>query len=218
MGKKEVKPAYELQTPEEEVVNVLTHALGILLAFVLIPILVMKAAFHGSVPTVLTVAVFSFGFILTYLSSTLYHWVKKPKMKSRLQVMDHMSIFIMIGGTYTPVVFRYLEFSSAVIFMSVMWSIIALGSFVKIFHTGKYDGFSTLVYLALGWMIIFIIKPILATMPLEVFLWIMAGGAFYSLGIIFYRWEKLKFNHGIWHLFVLVGTIMHYVAIYKLVG
>ena len=203
---------------QEELINVITHVIGLLLSLLLVPILLSRAAFNSTNLMLFSLGLFSTGFIMTYLSSSLYHWAQKPHLKKRLQVWDHISIFVMIGGTYTPVVFHYLDFNTALIFMSVMWSIIAIGSLLKIFHTGKHERISTFIYLALGWMIVFIIKPIYIAMPLEVLMWILAGGAFYTGGVIFFNWEKLKYNHGIWHLFVLGGTLAHFIAIYKIVG
>lgn len=202
----------------EEKVNVWTHVAGLVLGLALIPVLFTKAWEGGTNLMLFSLGVFSFGFLMIYLSSSLYHLAKKPHVKKRLQVWDHISIFVMIGGTYTPVVFHYLHFDTAAIFMGVMWSIIVVGSLLKIFFTGRYERASTFIYLALSWMIVFIIKPILQVMPMEVLAWIMVGGFFYTSGVIFFNWEKLKYNHGIWHLFVLGGTLAHFVAIYKIVG
>ena len=122
-----------------------------------------------------------------------------------------------LGGTYTPVVCKYTDQQTAVMFLGIMWSLIIAGSVLKIFFTGRYDKLSTAIYVLLGWMVVFIIKPIMANMPLEVFWWIFGGGIAYTFGVIFYKWHKLTFQHSIWHLFVLAGTLLQYVAVYKCV-
>jgi hemolysin III len=206
--------AHKIQTAQEELVNAITHGIGVLLAMVLIPLLLMKAL-HSSPLVLLSAFVFSFGFLMAYLSSTLYHAASKPKTKKALRVWDHISIFFLIGGTYAPIVCIYTNHHTAIVFLGIMWSLIVCGSLLKIFFTGKYDNVSTLIYLTLGWMILFIIKPLYTNMSFAIFAWILIGGLAYTFGVIFYKWEKLKFQHGIWHLFVLAGTLFQYVAIYK---
>jgi hemolysin III len=206
--------AHKIQTVQEELVNAITHGIGFLLAIVLVPLLLIKAS-HSSLLVLLSASIFSFGFLMAYLSSTLYHAVSKPKTKTMLRVWDHISIFFLIGGTYTPIIYIYTNHQTAIVFLGIIWSLIVCGSLLKIFFTGKYDTASTFIYLTLGWMIVFIIKPLYTNMPFEIFVWILAGGLAYTFGVIFYKWEKLKFQHGIWHLFVLAGTLFQYVAIYQ---
>jgi hemolysin III len=146
-----------VQTPEEEKINVLTHGLGIV--FTLIT----------------TVCVFGFGMLATYLSSTIYHAVTNPVRKEFWHICDHICIFLLIGGTYTPVIFRHIPFDEALFFMATMWGIIALGIVFKLFFTGKYEWFSLLLYVFLGWMLIFVAKPIGQTMSPEVLKWILYG-------------------------------------------
>ncbi|MCB0641473.1 MAG: hemolysin III family protein, partial [Phaeodactylibacter sp.] len=172
--------AHRDQSPEEEKVNVYTQGFGFLLGLGLLPLLLFKLETHLML---WCVAVFGIGFLMCYLSSTLYHWATDPKLKKRLQIWDHISIFILIGGTYMPVVFRYLDYGWAVVFMVTMWSIILAGSVLKLYFTGKYMRLSVVLYLLLGWMAVFIIKPLMAVMPLYVFWWILAGGLSYSIGV-----------------------------------
>ena len=204
-----------LQSPQEERLNVLTHAIGVLLALVLIPVLLVRAA---SVPMLLATGVFSFGFLMAYLSSTCYHWAERPRLKSRLRIWDHISIFLLIGGTYTPIVWRYLERDTALWFLGGMWTLILLGCVLKLFYTGRYTRLSTAIYLVIGWMAVLIIKPLLVTMPVTVLWWIVGGGLAYSIGVIFYRWKKLTYHHSIWHVFVLAGTLLHYTAVFQTVS
>jgi hemolysin III len=169
----------------------------------------------GSNGMLWSLGVFGFGMLMAYLASTLYHMVEDSNVKSKMRVWDHIGIFLLIGGTYTPVVCRYTDPRTAIVFLTVMWSLIAIGSVLKVFHTGKYDRLSTFIYLFLGWMVVFIIKPVRENMPFEIFMWILAGGMAYTLGVIFYKWRSLKYQHSIWHLFVLAGTALQFVAVYK---
>ncbi len=206
--------AHKIQSTKEELFNAVTHGFGFLSATVLVPLLLIKASQSDTLIIVAT-AVFSFGFLMTYLSSTLYHSVPNPKAKKNLRIWDHISIFFLIGGTYSPIVVKYTNHQTALVFLGVMWFLIICGSILKIFFTGKYDTLSTTIYVTLGWLIVFIIKPLYTNTPFEVFMWIAAGGLAYTFGVIFYKWEKLKYQHGIWHLFVLAGTLFQYVAIYE---
>ncbi len=202
------------QTPEEEKINALTHGLGILFTLIALPFLIKKAAGSGAIYGVSTVCVFGFGMFATYLSSTVYHAMTDPKVKNRWHICDHISIFLLIGGTYTPVIFRHLAYENAVLFMATMWSIIVLGIVFKLFFTGKMQKLSLLLYVFLGWMIAFVAKPIGQTMSFDVFLWILYGSFAYMTGIVFYVWRSQKYSHAVWHCLVLLGTIAHFWAIY----
>lgn len=206
---------HKIQSKQEELANTATHALGVILILVFFPLLLKTAVDKGAFGMVWALGIFGFGMLMAYLASTLYHWVEDNTVKSKMRVWDHIGIFLLIGGTYTPVVCRYTDQRTAVIFLTVMWSLIAIGSILKVFHTGKYDRLSTFIYLFLGWMVVFIIQPVRANMPFEIFMWILAGGMAYTLGVIFYKWRSLKYQHSIWHLFVLAGTALQFVAVYK---
>ncbi len=204
-----------IQSRGEELVNTITHAAGVLLILVFFPLLIIEPFKVSDHLMLWSVSIFGFGMLMAYMASTLYHFVQKEKAKRKLRTWDHIGIFLLIGGTYTPIVCKYTNGTTAIYFLSTMWSMIAAGSILKLFFTGKYDRLSTIIYLFLGWMAVFIIQPLKQTMPLDVFLWILGGGLMYTLGVIFYRWHSLKYHHGIWHLFVLAGTILQFIAIYK---
>lgn len=214
MGKKNKKPKRP-QTPEEEKANTLTHGLGVLVILLTYPMLFMKSYKGDSWITMIGLIMFAFGSIFMYSSSTLYHYAKDPVKKAKLRVVDHISIFFLIGGTYSAVVQRYVPEQTAVWFMAVMWGIILAGSILKIFFTGKYQWLSVMLYLFLGWMAVFIARPLNDNMSPLVFYWIAAGGLAYTFGVLFYKNQKLKYSHAIWHLFVLAGTAFHFIAIYK---
>lgn len=203
------------QTVQEEVVNTITHGLGILFCLIAIPALIIYSIQKGSVSTVWSVSIFGFGMLMVYSSSTLFHAIKHHPTKRTLQVWDHISIYLLIAGSYTPLVVKFIDNYTATIFLSIMWGIVVIGSFLKIFYTGRFQLASTILYLAMGWMAVFIIKPFLHNIPLNVFWWLLAGGLSYTLGVYFYIREHRQYHHAIWHCFVLAGTILHYVAVYK---
>lgn len=204
------------QTLSEEKANYITHAFGILFSLVAIPLMVLNAIQRSTSATVWGVSVFGFAMLMVYLASTIYHSVKQnTDTKRLLRIWDHISIFVMIGGSYTPLVIKYTDAKTATIFLGTMWSIIAFGSFLKIFFTGKYIILEVILYLALGWMAVFIIKPLVSNMPLQIFSFILTSGVFYSVGVVFYLWKKLNYHHAVWHVFVLAGTVTHFFAVYN---
>ncbi len=209
MSKKPKRP----QTSEEEKANAFTHGLGLFFVICLYPLLVKKA-YLGSLSSIIGIIMFFFGSVFMYMASTVYHLAKEPVKKAKLRVVDHISIFFLIGGTYSAVVQKYVPIETTIWFMSLMWGIIAIGSILKLFFTGKYQWVSVMLYLFLGWMAVFIARP-LSKMPQEVFWWILAGGLAYTFGVIFYKNQKLKYSHAIWHIFVLAGTFFHFIAIFK---
>lgn len=198
----------------EERINAITHGVGVLLALIAAPYLLMKANDYGKLNTILAVSVFLFGMLMCYLSSTVFHALPDCNRKRMWLIADHISIFFMIGGTYTPLVHKYVDDSIAVPFLGILWSLIAAGSILKLFFTGRYEWLSTIFYVFLGWMLLFIIEPVSATMPPHIFWWVIGGGLAYTVGVIFYRWRR-PFAHCVWHLFVLTGTCMHLYAIHE---
>ena len=152
------------QTLEEERVNVVTHGLGVVFTLIAMPFLIKQAWNHGSIYSVPTVCIFGVGMLATYLSSTIYHAVRNPIKKRAWHICDHICIFLLIGGTYTPVIFRHIPFDEAVFFMTIMWSIIAIGIIFKLFFTGRFEWLSLSLYVFLGWMLVFEAKLISKTM------------------------------------------------------
>lgn len=212
-GKKKIPK--RVQTESEERANYLSHFIGIILILCFVPFLFIRVLNEHSFLEIAGVCLFGIGMLLAYTSSTAYHFVKKEKLKARFKIFDHISIFFLIGGSYSAVVPHYVEYETTMMFMSIMWGIILLGSTLKLFFTGKYQWISVILYLFLGWMLVFLVRPLSNTMPLSIFWWILAGGLAYTIGVVFYKNQKLKYSHAIWHLFVLAGTAFHYVAIYK---
>jgi hemolysin III len=175
----------------------------------------MKSSGQHNLITESSVIVFGIGMLLVYSFSSLYHLAQKEKTKQLLKIADHISIYYLIAGTYSPLMVIYLNKETALVFLGIMWSIVLLGTFFKIFYVDRFKFLSVLFYLLMGWMIVFVIKPLWGVIPLSIFLWILAGGLSYTVGVYFYVKGHKNYFHTVWHFFVLFGTIFHYVAILK---
>ncbi|MDZ7880686.1 MAG: hemolysin III family protein [Saprospiraceae bacterium] len=208
--------SHRTQTLPEEKVNALTHGLGVIFAVVGTPILLEKSRTLTGFDIDLGILMFGFGMLVVYLSSTLYHASKAGKLKDKLHICDHVSIFFLIGGSYVPFVQAYTDAQTAFLFLSAQWTVIVIGAVLKLFFTGRYEQFSLFTYIVLGWSAVFLFVPFRENMPFEVLKWILIGSVSYSIGVFFYRWDKQKYAHAVWHLFVLGGTIAHYIAIWHI--
>jgi hemolysin III len=204
-----------MQTKTEEILNAITHAAGIIFCLAAMPFLLINAYQKHAMPVFWGVFAFGAGMLMVYTSSTLYHAVQHRRAKNFLQRVDHMSIYFLIAGTYTPLVIRYLPKTTAIIFLSVMWVLVGVGVVFKLFFTNRFHLVSLLIYLVMGWMIVFIIKPAWDHIPLSIIGWIIAGGLSYTAGVYFFIRSRINYFHAIWHCFVLGGTIAHYVCVYK---
>jgi len=200
-----------LQIPKEEVFNAMTHGFGALLAFAgLIVILVINQGEY-----LFSLLTYGITLILLYMASTLYHSVRNPEIKKLLRKVDHMAIFVLIAGTYTPFCTIALTAESGLPLLVIVWSLAGAGIAVKIFFTGKFEFLSLVLYIAMGWVALIAIKPIYQSLPMSAFLLLMLGGVCYTGGIIFYV-SKARYHHGIWHLFVLGGSIFHFFSVISL--
>ena len=193
----------------EEFWNVLTHFSGVIMSIIGIPFLFY---FDNNITflSTLSIILFSFGLLLVYSSSSVYHFVINPKLKKRFQVLDHISIYYLILGSYAPICFITLyDYSGITIFITVLILSI-IGTLKKMFFTGMYEFISLLLYLAMGWLIIFDINSLFSLIDFNAKLLLIFGGVSYTFGIIFYAFDKIKYFHSIWHLFVLTGSVLHY--------
>lgn len=201
-------------TAPEEVSNVLTHAVGVILFCVGGVFLSIKAHLLHDWTAVFAAYIFTASLIIQYLSSTLYHLFTDPRLKGPMHLADHIAIFILIAGTYTPILLVALKDHVHYSFTILMWAIAAAGIIYKLFFFGKNKWISLTIYLAMGWMAIFIADDFYKNLPVQASWWILAGGLSYSIGTYFYSKDKMKFHHAIWHLFVLAGSACHFIAIY----
>jgi hemolysin III len=201
-------------SPAEEKTNIISHALGFILSIVALLLLLRHATLQGDVWHLVTFSIFGASLIFLYAASTLYHSAKKPALRRRLRIIDHASIYILIAGTYTPFALVTLKGPVGWAIFGVSWGLALSGMILKLFFTGKYHLASTLMYVFMGWIIIFAIKPLINNLSFEGLFWLFAGGAAYTTGAILYSIKKIKFNHAIFHMFVLLGSFSHFVAVY----
>ncbi|MEM9076626.1 MAG: hemolysin III family protein [Bacteroidota bacterium] len=199
----------------EEKWNAYSHGLGILLS-ILGFIFFLQKDLNREPFLLKSIVAYGISLILLFTASTLYHAVQNPKIKRKLRVVDHISIYYLIAGTYTPVCLLLLEDSKGWLLFYMVWSIALLGTILKIFFTGKFEVFSLILYGVMGWLIVLDYDGLMERVSGEDLLWLALGGAFYTIGILFYAIRKIPFNHFIWHLFVLGGAISHWVFIQRL--
>jgi hemolysin III len=196
----------------EEVASLLTHAVGVLFSVAALVVMIFSAG--GDLLKTAAAVAFGLTLIFLYLSSTLYHCFTSPRWKAKFQVIDHACIYLLIAGSYTPITLVTLRGVSGWWLFGIVWSLAVLGVLVKSLRKGKKDHWiSTALYLAMGWLIIFALGPLTRNLPASGVWWLVAGGLTYSFGIIFYAWNRLPFNHAIWHLFVMGGSLCHVMAV-----
>jgi len=196
-----------------EMANALIHGIGVLFGIASIPVLSAIAVKAGNMPDILGVTIYAFGFLMAFAFSTLYHSVRDVNTKKTLRTLDHISIYILIAGTYTPFLLKYMFNSFGIALLAVQWSLVVIGMIFKLFYTGRFKVFSTLVYIAMGCLLFVGGKTFFVILPMPVSVWLMIGGGFYIFGCIFYLNKKIMYHHAIWHLFVLSAAICHYVAV-----
>lgn len=196
-----------------ELVNSIIHGFGIIFGIVSIPVLIALAIKSDNTPGVIGAAIYGFCFLQLFTFSTLYHGFQHPQVKRVLEILDHISIYFLIAGTYTPFLLIYLNNTFGISLLAILWSLTALGIVFKIFFTGRWNVLSTIVYILMGCIMIFGGRTFFVEIPGDVITMILIGGGLYLLGVIFYLWEKYPYNHAVWHFFVLAAAVCHYVAI-----
>lgn len=202
-----------VQTKLEERLNAWTHGIGAALGIAALVLLVVYS--DSSKPwSLFSVIIYGISIIILFLASTFYHAVEGEKQKHNFRIVDHISIYLLIAGTYTPVLLILLRDSLGWQLFWTVWGIAAFGAILKLFFTGKFEIFSTLLYLVMGWLIVFDFSNVSEALGSDGILWLYAGGLFYTVGIVFYVIQKIPYNHVIWHLFVLGGAICHFFMIF----
>lgn len=200
--------------PAEERVNILSHVVGIVFSIVALVLLIIESYSNGNFWRLVSFTVFGLSLIILFSASTYYHSTKEPRRRSYLRVVDHAAIYILIAGTYTPFTLVTLHGWVGWWLFGLVWSMAVIGITLKLFFTGRYTIVSTLMYVFMGWVIIFAIKPLMQNLPTEGLNWLVAGGIAYTVGAILYAIKKIKFNHAIFHILVLVGSFCHFISIY----
>ena len=206
------KPQFE--DGKERLANVITHAMGLVLSIGGGVALIIASVWRGSAWHIVGSSIFAASLILLYCSSTLYHVFTGQRVKRVFRALDHSAIYILIAGTYTPFTLVSLRGGWGWSLFGVLWGLALCGVVLKIFAVGRFPALSTVVYVLMGWMGVIALKPLLAAVSLHGLLWLLAGGVLYTGGVIFYAAKRMPYNHAIWHLFVLGGSICHYGAVF----
>lgn len=200
--------------PLEEKINISSHALGLLLSLAALALLVVRASEYGNAWHVVSFSIFGASLVILYAASTIYHNTKQADLRNRLRIVDHASIYVLIAGTYTPFTLVTLNGTTGWIMFGITWGMALSGIVLKLFFTGRYSMLSTAMYVFMGWIVLFAIKPLVDNLSAEGLYWLVVGGLAYTVGAILYGIKKIKFNHAIFHVFVLLGSACHFMAVY----
>ncbi len=199
---------------KEEMLNVITHGFGLFLSVIGLILLILKGIENGTALHIISFTIFGLSLIILYTASTLYHYFQEPTIRKKLNIFDHSAIYILIAGTYTPVALITLNGWVGWTIFGIIWTIAFIGVFLKLFYTGRFDKISTASYVAMGWVVVVAIKPLINNLPLNGIYWMIAGGILYTIGAVLYSIPKLKYNHAIFHIFVLLGSFSHFMMVY----
>jgi hemolysin III len=198
----------------EEATNIVSHAIGLAFSIAALALLVVRAAAYGTVWHVVSCSIFGSSLIILFAASTVYHSARTPARRGRLRILDHASIYCLIAGTYTPFALITLRGPVGWVIFGISWGIALAGIILKLFFTGRYKRLSTLMYVGMGWIGIFAVKPLVHNLPAEGLFWLVSGGMAYTIGATLYSIKKIPFNHAIFHVFVLIGGVSHFVAVF----
>lgn len=201
----------------EEWANTITHAIGIILSYLGLMALIFKAFRAGSLLHFSAASVYGFSMVFLFTASTIYHVTGKCKWKTWFQKIDHIAIYFLIAGTYTPICVLLLKDRGGVPLFYIVWIVSVIGVIYKLLFINKFKMLSIIFYLLLGWSVLLKIDVFINDLPIEVLAWLLTGGFFYTLGVVFFIKEKMRYSHAIWHLFVLAGCWSHYYLIYRYV-
>jgi len=201
------------QTRGEEIANSVSHGIGLLLALAAFPVLVAAALRYGETADIVGATVFATTVVLLYATSTLFHAFPQNRAKRVFQVLDHSAIYLLIAGTYTPFTLGVLHGKWGWILFGLVWSMAGVGILLKVFGGIRYNTLSTLVYIAMGWVVVIAADTVWALVPGWGIFWLFTGGVAYTLGAVFFLAERIRYFHFVWHLFVIAGTACHFIAV-----
>jgi len=202
-----------VQSLGEEIANSVSHGVGALAAIVAAAILINSAAQRGQVLEIVGASVFATTMVLVYLASTLYHALAKSRAKRVFRILDHGAIYLMIAGTYTPFTLGVLRGAWGWTLLAIVWSLAIVGVVFAAVSRVRHPTLSTLIYLGMGWLFVVGVKPLWANMAPWGLFWLAAGGIAYTVGIVFFAADRLRYGHFVWHLFVMTGTACNYIAV-----
>ncbi|WP_281887390.1 hemolysin III family protein [Paenibacillus sp. YYML68] len=199
---------------KQERANAVSHGIGAVLSVAALVLLLERSIRYGTIWHVISFAIFGVTMLLVYVSSTLLHSARDERWIERFEKMDHAAIFLLIGGTYTPYLLVTLRGSLGLSFLAIVWSLALGGLVFKLRNMYRYHRTTTFFYIALGWMIILLFKPLQEQLPVQGLSWLVYGGALYTIGTVFYLWRRVPYHHAIWHTFVMGGSLCHFISIY----
>ena len=208
------KTNIQFYSPTEEKLNIWSHAFGIFLSIIALVLLIIKAVQQDNIWMMISFPIFGVSLILLYLASTLYHASKEPQKRFKLKVFDHAAIYVLIAGSYTPFTLVSLNGETGWLIFSMVWVMAFTGIILKLFFTGKFKIISTAMYVLMGWLIVFYFQELTAHLHEKGVFYLILGGVLYTIGAILYSIKKIKFNHAIFHFFVLAGSFCHFLSIY----
>ena len=197
-------------TLTEEIANSVTHGIGAGLSIAALSILVTFAGLFGDAWRVVSFSIYGATLILLYLASTFYHSFQSPRLKGIFRVLDHSAIFLLIAGTYTPFTLVNLRGAWGWTLFGLIWGLAIFGILLEVFFMDRFKALTMVTYVGMGWLVVIAFKPLLSAFPVGGMVWLGVGGLTYTLGVIFYLWERMPFNHAVWHLFVLGGSVCHF--------
>ncbi|MGE7768389.1 PAQR family membrane homeostasis protein TrhA [Peribacillus sp. NPDC096540] len=200
-------------TKKEEVVNAITHGVGVLLSIAALVFLIIFSVQKGSAWHVVISVIYGVSMLLLYVSSTLVHSFPAGKTKDIFEIFDHSAIYLFIAGTYTPIMLLVIQGTLGWTLLGIVWGVAIIGVVFKAFFVKKFLFLSTILYIAMGWMIVIVWGPLSAAMPSTGIQLLVAGGLLYTFGAVFYVWRGFPFHHAVWHLFVLAGSVAHFFAV-----
>lgn len=202
---------------KEELANVVTHGIGMVAALAAAVGLIIFASVRGDVWEIVGVSVFATTLVALYTASTLYHAARDPVVKARLKILDHAAIYLLIAGTYTPFMIDELRGGWGWSLFGVIWGLAVVGIALKLVFIGRFKVLSTAVYVAMGWLVLVAVVPLVRTLDPVTLVWMVAGGVAYTAGTPFYHNRTIRYSHAIWHLFVIAGSACHAVAVATIV-
>lgn len=197
----------------EEIANSVIHGIGALLSIIGLTVLLVLASINGSSTHFISYLIYGISLIFLYTSSTLYHALPFVKAKTLFKLLDHIGIYLLIAGTYTPFLVLHLSDKLSLWMIIFIWFFAFAGIIFKLFFTGRFKVFSTLMYIAMGWLVVFVYNPMSQSVPDESMNYLFIGGFFYTIGTVAYLMKKIKYHHAVWHTFVFFGSLFHYIAI-----
>ena len=200
----------------EERLNIWSHGLGLVASCIAFPFLIIKAISYSSFWDIASFIIYGLSLIILYAASTFYHAAKKPKRRRKLNIFDHAAIYVLIAGSYTPFCLVALDSELGWYMFIAVWFFALTGIILKLFFTGQFDKISTAMYLLMGWQVMFFIKPLINALTSFSLNLLIIGGVFYTVGAILYSIKKMPYNHAIFHVFVLLGSVSHFLALYFL--